>query len=242
MPLDMTSLLNNRLTAFKSLTSAEAAAIYSQLRTYESDYDKAQSTLRTIASAWILAAIGAVGLVIQSEAGGANKLDPFVAASLRQALLLIAALGLSSLWFLDLRVYQRLLHAVFSLGCHLELANDNLLPIRSRAYLLNYDITYRLGWFYRAPLLVLLCAAIVSLYHSIFGLHQTVLALSNCSVPAPAPASEWVLPLLIAAFHVFFFVRLRRQSDDWPSLDPLLPADLVEARKAMQQATSASTP
>jgi hypothetical protein len=141
MPLDMASLLNERLAAFEKLGAPEAHAIYSQLRTYESDYDKAQSTLRTIASAWILAAIGAVGLVIQSEAGGANKLDPFVAASLRQALLLIAALGLSSLWYLDLRVYQRLLHAIYSIGCHLELANEKLLPIRSRTYLLNYDIT-----------------------------------------------------------------------------------------------------
>jgi hypothetical protein len=94
-----------------------------------------------------------------------------------------------------------------------------------------------LGWFYRAPLLVLFGAAIVSFLHSVFGLHQTVLAFSQCRLPDPAPASDWMLPLLIAAFHVFFFFRLRSQSDDWPSLDAALPPELVEARKAMQQAT-----
>ena len=145
MPLTLQTLLDERVTAVTADNNeTNLIALYNHLRSFESDYDKAQST-RTIASAWILAAIGAIGLLIQGESSAAGTLNPEVAAALRQALLLIAALGLGSLWFLDQRVYQRLLHAIYSLGCHVELKAPRLLPIRSRAYLLNFDITHHLG-------------------------------------------------------------------------------------------------
>lgn len=227
----MDTLLNERLEAFKNLPIDKAFTAYSQLRVFESDYDKAQSTLRTIASAWILAAIGAVGLVIQAEATtGPNRLESFVAAPLRQALLLAAGLGVASLWYLDQRVYQRLLHSVYSLGCHLEIVHKELLPIRSRAYLQNLDITWHLGLFYRAPLMLFLGAAIISLVHSMFGLHAIVVGLSNCSFPRRAMFQDWALPGAITAMHLGFFWMLWRWSKQWPSLDPLLPTELIAAR------------
>jgi len=84
----------------------DIVAQYTHLRAFESDFDKAQSSLRTIASGWLLAAIGGVGLVTQSQFVGQAALDPTIASVLRQALLLFAALGLASLWYLDQRVYQ----------------------------------------------------------------------------------------------------------------------------------------
>jgi hypothetical protein len=228
-------LLRTRLEVIAKLNSEHITPIQAQLRTFESDFDRAQSSLRTIASAWILAAVGAVGLVTQSEFSGVSRLDPIVAASARQLLLLAAALGLTSLWYLDQRVYQRLLHAIYSIGCHLELATDKLLPIRSRAYLLNFDVTYHLGWFYRAPLWVLVAAAVGGLYQSMVGLNSTLIALASGTLPSMKPAQVWSLPLIITLVHVGFFIWVTCQSSKWPSLDGLLPPQLRAARPQAQE-------
>jgi len=226
MPIDIDELLRSRLDVIAKFPEKDITAVQAQLRTFESDFDKAQSSLRTIASAWILAAIGAVGLVTQNEFSGVSRLDPIVASSFRQALLLTASLGLTSLWYLDQRVYQRLLHAVYSIGCHLELATKSILPIRSRAYLLNFDVTHHLGWFYRAPLIVLVLAAAASLFQSMLGFNSTIAALLNCSLPGLKPAQIWVLPLIVSATHLGFFAWAWQESTRWPSLDNLLPVEL----------------
>jgi hypothetical protein len=230
MPIELDSLLRSRLDTIAALDAKDITPIQGQLRAFQSDFDKAQSSLRTIASAWILAAVGAVALVTQNEFGGTSRLDPIVASSFRQALLLIAALGLTSLWYLDQRVYQRLLHSVFSTGCHLELATDKVLPIRVRAYLLNSDVTHHLGWFYRAPLIVLVVGAVASLCQSLVGFNSTIAALVNCSLPGLKPHQVWTLPLILTALHLAFFIWAWRKSSKWPSLDSQLPAQLVEAR------------
>jgi hypothetical protein len=230
MPIAIDDLLSNRLKIIAAFEGKDITPIQNQLRAFESDFDKAQSSLRTIASAWILAAVGAVGLVTQNEFSGASRLDPMIASSFRQALLLIAALGLTSLWYLDQRVYQRLLHSVYSIGCHLELATDKVLPIRIRAYLSNFDLTYHFGWFYRAPLFVLFFGSLVSLCQSIFGLNATISALLNCSLPTAKSAQIWTVPLILTASHAAFFAWVTLQSHKWPSLDDQLPAELREER------------
>jgi hypothetical protein len=236
LPLTLQTILDRPLTVVTAENNdANLIEIYNHLRSFESDYDGAQSTLRTIASAWILAAIGAVGLVIQAESSIAPSLNHEIAAPMRQALLFVAALGLASLWYLDQRVYQRLLHSVYSLGCHLELMTDKLLPIRSRAYLLNFDITHHLGWFYRAPLFVLLGAAIVSVLQAMFGLHATVDALLNGHLPVRHPPQLWSLAAVITTLHILFFLWIWNQTKKWPSLDEQLPAALVTARRQQQQ-------
>jgi hypothetical protein len=68
MPLSLDSLLSVRLNTIATLDAKDITPIQSQLRVFEGDFDKAQSSLRTIASAWILAAIGAVALIIQKRA------------------------------------------------------------------------------------------------------------------------------------------------------------------------------
>ena len=203
MAATIESRLSDSLRDISAFTDVkDIIAIQNQLRAFESDFDKAQSSLRTIASAWILAAIGAMGLVVQNELTGAHRLDGSVAASLRQALFLVASLGLASLWYLDQRVYQRLLHSVFSTGCHLELKTAKILPIRSRAYLLNRDVTHHLGWFYRAPLVLLLAAAVLNIIHAMFGLQAGIDALLSCRAPALAPRANWLLPFVFLALHV----------------------------------------
>lgn len=232
--MTMEELLRTQLAIISDLKAEHITPIQAQLRTFESDFDKAQSSLRTIASAWILAAIGAVGLVTQAEFGGTSRLDPVVAASARQILLLAATLGLSSLWYLDQRVYQRLLHAVYSVGCHLELATDKILPIRTRAYLLNFDVTHHMGWFYRAPLWVLVAASVGGLYQSLVGFNSTLAALLNGAAPSLKPTQIWALPLLITVMHIGFFIVITCQSRKWPSLDNSLPQKLRDMRTAQR--------
>jgi hypothetical protein len=49
--------------AMPGSTGSECLAIYSHLRRYESDFDKAQSQMRTIASAWSAAMLAAIVLI-----------------------------------------------------------------------------------------------------------------------------------------------------------------------------------
>ena len=225
------TLLAERLTSVAALKDdKDIIAQYTHLRTFESDFDKAQSNLRTIASAWLLAAIGGIGLVTQNQFVGQYKLDPAVAGVLRQGLLLFASLGLASLWYLDLRVYQRLLHSVFSIGCHLELATNRILPIRARAYLQNLDITNALGMFYRVPMYVLLGAAIVNFLQTLVGLQTAITALLACSLPAIRPSQVWSLTAIITLVHVGVFMWLRTTSKKWATLSEQLPEELKRAR------------
>ena len=136
-----------------SAYSRDLISAYNALRAFESDFDKAQGQLRAIASAWLLAGIGAIGLLIIQEvnhpvADGTNVgLTSDVAAILRQVLLLVIALGISSIWKLDQKVYQNLLHNVFALGYWIEYKYPQIPPTRMNLYHNNYDITDSLGEF-----------------------------------------------------------------------------------------------
>jgi hypothetical protein len=137
-------------------------AIYTHLRTYESDFDKAQSQLRTIASAWSAAALAAIALItinsiapivvpqgatVYPDLGLSQRATIFL--YLRQLICVIGSVGIFAFWFVDQRVYQKLLHSVFAYGLYLEFKNPDLPQIRSAAFASNLDVTRWLGWFYR---------------------------------------------------------------------------------------------
>lgn len=67
---------------------------------------------------------------------------------LRQVICLIGSVGIFAFWFVDQRVYQRLLHTVFAYGLFMEFKNPDLPQIRSNLFAANLDITSWLGWFY----------------------------------------------------------------------------------------------
>ena len=48
------------------LTNAERLAVYTHLRTFESDFDKSQSQIRAICAAWSAAVVGAIALIVTS--------------------------------------------------------------------------------------------------------------------------------------------------------------------------------
>lgn len=220
-------LLSTRLT-LAQLDGPDVIALYNALRTYESDFDKAQSSLRTIASAWLLATVGGLGLVLQMQ-GTILGFDPWLATGLRQSLLLFSTLGLVSLWYLDQRVYQQLLHASFAYGCWLEFCRSTVLPpARIYMYLLNRDITARLGLFYRAPLWCLLIVAIANavLQFAIASPHDISLILVR-----PFARHSWFLWVL--AGHIATLLVAIGRSRDWPQLTPELPPAVVAARQGL---------
>lgn len=203
--------LKKRFDALATKDPKEVATFYNALRTWESDYDKAQSTLRTIASAWMIATVGALGLLLKdTPTGGTN----FVS---RQVILCAATIGLLSLWYLDQRIYQRLLHSVFALGCWFEQSAPWLPPIRTSMYMKNFDITRHLGNFYKVPVLTFVVFGMLNVLFSIVLIEKSyVPALTLCTI-------LFCLQALLA-----FAVHLDSQS--WPSLDKGIPPELSAAR------------
>ena len=186
-------------------------AVYSSIRAFEGDFDKAQASLRTIASAWLLATIGGLGLLFQSEFSSSSMLPPGLASSLRQTLILLSSMGLSSLWYLDQAVYQKLLHSAFGLGCWLESKFSSLPPVRSYMFRLNGDITERLSWFYLAPIIALFAAGIAN-FLIVFLQHSL---------------NRWYLPAIILAVHFVCLCWLLRHRKTWSTLPAELPEELT---------------
>jgi hypothetical protein len=136
--------------------NAERLALYTHLRTFESDFDKSQSQMRAICSAWSGVVLGAIALLVTSAytppvgmgVADANlRAETF--AALRTVVCIIGSAGVYAFWFIDQRIYQRLLHSVFAYGLFVEFKNPDLPQIRSAMYIANLDITSGLAWFYR---------------------------------------------------------------------------------------------
>lgn len=136
--------------------TAERLAIYTHIRTFESDFDKSQSQIRAICSAWSAAVLVAIGTIVISAVTPppgppANREE--VLALLRGLVCIVGSGGVLAFWYVDQRVYQRLLHSAFAYGLQLEVANPELPQIRSALFVTSSDITEKLGWFYRVQFL-----------------------------------------------------------------------------------------
>lgn len=197
---------------------------YNGLRAFESDFDKAQAQLRTIASTWLLAGIGALGFIVNGELGHApasgttpaTGFDPQTAALLRQTLLLVLSLGLTSIWRLDQKVYQSLLHNVFALGYWIEYKYAFVPPTRLMLYHGNNDITDSLGDFYSRPVgIIAFCAFLNMAYAAYWYL--------NASPAMPSAAMLFFTALLFLG-HLAYVLITWRASQGWGRLGTLLPA------------------
>lgn len=139
-----------------AFTNSDRIALYIHLRTFEGDFDKSQAQIRTVTSAWTAAVLGAIGyltinLASQSLGKGTagNNVPAEFLIYLREAICFIGSLGVFAFWYVDQRIYQRLLHSIYAYGLFLEYKNPELPQIRSTAYRANLDITYGLSVFYR---------------------------------------------------------------------------------------------
>ena len=135
-------------------TNAERLVLYTHLRGFESDFDKSQSQIRAIAAAWSGVVVGAVALIVTNAfTPPSGTLNISVRAEnlaiLRTMVCIIGSAGVYAFWFIDQRIYQRLLHSVFAYGLFVEFRNPDLPQIRSSMFMANLDVTNGLAWFYR---------------------------------------------------------------------------------------------
>jgi len=146
-------------------SNSERLSVYTHLRTFESDFDKSQGQIRAICSAWSAAAIGAIGLIaVNAFTPPVGPIDPARGehlAYLRGLICMIGSAGVFAFWFIDQRVYQKLLHSIFAYGLYLELKHPDLPQLRSSLFIANLDITRGLSWFYRMQFWIFLLIAAV---------------------------------------------------------------------------------
>lgn len=84
-----------------------AVSILEEIGRNERHFNTLQSEYRKLASAWLLAALGAFGFVLLSTAAEPTK------TALLFLIAMASVAGIVVLWLLDLHVYQRLLESVF---------------------------------------------------------------------------------------------------------------------------------
>jgi hypothetical protein len=84
----------------------------------ERHFNQLQGIYRGLASTWILATLGAVGYLLFNK--DTASVPPFQLYLVAAAVCAVGATGVVLIWILDLKVYHRLLVAVFDQGLNLE--------------------------------------------------------------------------------------------------------------------------
>ena len=208
-------------------SNAERLSFYAHVRTLESDFDKSQSQLRTIAAAWSGGVIGAVALTsvaIATTGLSTSQPDPDAVKSakellfyVRELVCVVGSLGIFVFWYVDQSVYQRLLHSTFAYGLNLEQQNPDLPQMRSSLYWANLDVTGRLGSFYRMQFwaFVVLAGMFILLPHE------------------PLSHIPFDSLVLLFVFYALFAFILEMRSWEWAALDKtikrLYPDTLYDA-------------
>ncbi len=198
-------------------TAADRVPLYVHLRTFESDFDKSQSQMRAISSAWTAAVLAAIGLLITTAATpivippnatlnpeGLIDFRADALAYLKAVICLVGSAGVLAFWYVDQGVYQRLLHSVFAYGLFVESSEPDLPQVRSSMYLANLDVTNRLGIFYRAQFWLFVVISI--------GIDVVSRTVGHSAIDR----GVWYL---IAAHVGLAFCWDRFSSNTWPSLD-----------------------
>ncbi len=109
----------------------------------ERHFNTLQSVYRGVASSWLLATFGAVGILLFDKDG--NIAHPWMSGGI----CFLGALGICLLWMLDLHIYHRILEAAFDQAYALEERFPWLFQLRhaSRKYT-NACVRQRLAWYY----------------------------------------------------------------------------------------------
>lgn len=107
------------------LTPQLAVELLKELGTNERHFNGLQAQYRAMASAWLLAAFGGTGFLLEKR--------PALIVPNEAAIFMIAlatSIGIMLLWILDLLVYHRLLAACFEEACRLEDEHSFLPSVR----------------------------------------------------------------------------------------------------------------
>lgn len=191
-------------------------------------FDKSQSQMRAICSAWSAAVLGALALTVTSAytppSGLTSELISHRADTLsylRNLICIVGSAGVFAFWFIDQRIYQRLLHSVFGYGLYMEWKHPDLPQVRSTLYIANLDITNGLAWFYRTQFWTFAIIALIFVLQP-FGIDL-----------GPTPKGIKT----ISEFHVAAVIIGEIYSRSWPSLQTLIEKVLPEDFAASVPAT-----
>lgn len=133
---------------------------YRQIKEYEHHFNGLETEIRKFASAWLLAALGAIAFLIRGDIT-----NPLVQPRVLVAIVcLMGNIGLVVLWVLDQLVYHRLLNAVFLLGLRMEYLHSKLPPIRTLMVLYSKKrgMARYIRFYYLAPMVVLTVASLIA--------------------------------------------------------------------------------
>ena len=133
---------------------------YWKLAESERGFNESQGGIRGLASAWLLGAIGAIGVLLRSETEAHWLIER---STLVVVVCALATGGLTTLWVLDQLVFHRLLNAVFIVGLKMEFDDCGLPPIRSMM-MMSAEGKGMHRWqrfFYLVPMLAFLLVSIL---------------------------------------------------------------------------------
>ena len=127
-------------------------------------FNTIQGHYRTMASTWLLAALGGVGFIYSAETLGA----PFGRNLLAGLLAAVSGLGVGLLWMLDVVVYHELLVANYDAAKRLERRYAWLPKVRTGRRKQPGDLTVRerVSLFYLGTMSLLFFVSAIALAHS----------------------------------------------------------------------------
>lgn len=151
------------MSALGELHAKERLEHYRSFQTYESHFNNLQVALRSLASVWLLAALGAFSFLLQSE-GGNLAIQRELAVAVVS---LLGTVGLAVLWTIDQLVYRRLLASVFIVALKMEFDFPEIPPMRT-TMLLNSPsskggMSPLLRTFYLVPMTALISIGAVTM-------------------------------------------------------------------------------
>jgi hypothetical protein len=129
----------------------------------EKHFNNLETQYRTLASTWLLAALGACGYVLKAGAE-----FPFDKWYIIFGICVSGAVGISILGMLDMRVYQKLLHAFFIEGIRLEIMYaDWLLPFRINILRSQgtREVTFKVQFYYLISVSLLVVLGNISIWN-----------------------------------------------------------------------------
>lgn len=97
-------------------TRKELWDIYCEIGLSERHFNTVQEKYRLLASSWLLATVAAGSYLIANE----SDFEPLSGSCLAASLAFMGSVGISLLWILDVKVYQRLLSSYYAEGLMLE--------------------------------------------------------------------------------------------------------------------------
>lgn len=109
-------------------TRKELWDIYCEIGLSERHFNTVQEKYRLLASSWLLATVAAGSYLIANE----SDFEPLSGSCLAASLAFMGSVGISLLWIVDIKVYQRLLSSHYAEGLMLEDAQAWLPMIRLR--------------------------------------------------------------------------------------------------------------